>query len=354
MDSGGMQNTALKPCPRCKVNPKGSSGYCNACHSATMREWRKGRPLTPDQRRKDSARSYANTYLRRGLLQRQPCRECGAANAEMHHPDYAKPIDVIWLCRECHLALHAAERRAVKRETLGLTTMRHTPEDSILIERWLRRHQGPRRVAAGTSGEVRRADRRPEARACRIGGDWYAVRTTIKGERVALKELERSGFEAYLPAFNVERINKRLKVKFVSTQCIFPRYLFVRMRPEDLSVVRGQDGVEDVLPGYPVAPQPILGKDAKDLLDLRDRQRRHLLDDTEQGRRVRGETAVSTLAALRKRLGNRKVKVLEGPFLGFTGDVEIVHSIDRLRVLISIFGRPTAVELEMGQVEEAA
>ncbi len=45
---------------------------------------------------------------RRGLLVEKPCERCGAAEVEMHHADYAKPREVTWLCRPCHLALHAA------------------------------------------------------------------------------------------------------------------------------------------------------------------------------------------------------------------------------------------------------
>ena len=31
---------------------------------------------------------------------------CGAANAQGHHEDYAKPLDVTWLCARCHSAVH--------------------------------------------------------------------------------------------------------------------------------------------------------------------------------------------------------------------------------------------------------
>lgn len=24
----------------------------------------------------------------------------------MHHPDYSKPLEVVWMCRPCHLAEH--------------------------------------------------------------------------------------------------------------------------------------------------------------------------------------------------------------------------------------------------------
>jgi len=72
-----------------------------------MREWRKTNRLSGEALRRANARSYANTYLGRGKLQRQDCETCGNTESEMHHPDYDRPLDVVWLCRPCHVALHA-------------------------------------------------------------------------------------------------------------------------------------------------------------------------------------------------------------------------------------------------------
>jgi hypothetical protein len=71
-----------------------------------MREWRKSNPLSEEQKRKDIARSYANTYLQRGKLEKQPCIHCGAIDSQMHHPDYSRPLEVVWLCKDCHQKHH--------------------------------------------------------------------------------------------------------------------------------------------------------------------------------------------------------------------------------------------------------
>lgn len=108
-----------KRCSKCdgpRSNPK--QRYCNACHAAFMREWRKSHPMTEEQKFKDRARSYANVYQRRGLLIPCPCENCGSPRSQKHHENYNNPLDVMWLCRPCHLRLHQEAKREAFRKKM--------------------------------------------------------------------------------------------------------------------------------------------------------------------------------------------------------------------------------------------
>lgn len=56
----------------------------------------------PEKRR---ARQRAMDNIAR-RLGRRPCEECGAEEAQMHHEDYGRPLDVRWLCVPCHGRAH--------------------------------------------------------------------------------------------------------------------------------------------------------------------------------------------------------------------------------------------------------
>ena len=52
------------------------------------------------------ARVAVHNAVARGEIAKAPCRDCGAEKVEAHHPDYAKPLEVIWLCRRHHTDEH--------------------------------------------------------------------------------------------------------------------------------------------------------------------------------------------------------------------------------------------------------
>lgn len=41
------------------------------------------------------------------------CEKCGSSEGlQVHHYDYANPLDIIWLCAFCHRGEHLEDRRA--------------------------------------------------------------------------------------------------------------------------------------------------------------------------------------------------------------------------------------------------
>lgn len=116
---------ATTTCRRLLCNgTRGPNGLCRACHAEDQRRHRRRHwELTPEQRRRANARAYANSYQRRGLIVPQPCEVCGDVNAQKHHDDYDRPLNVRWFCAEHHRAHHRfgereGDRHAASRDGL--------------------------------------------------------------------------------------------------------------------------------------------------------------------------------------------------------------------------------------------
>ena len=77
-------------------------------------------------------------------------------------------------------------------------------------------------------------------------------------------------------------------------------------------------------------------------------------DGSNEIKRIMGEVerkeGVELVAAPFKKTDH--VKVISGPFLDFSGSVEVINEDkQKVKVIVSIFGRPTSIELDFFQVE---
>lgn len=73
-----------------------------------------------------------NNAVHEGRIEKGPCTRCGAGDAEAHHEDYSKPLEVVWLCRPCHRI-----RDRELREQLGVRRL--SPIPAIRAKRGFKR-----------------------------------------------------------------------------------------------------------------------------------------------------------------------------------------------------------------------
>lgn len=76
-----------------------TEAYVRSHNAATARY-----ALTNTKRR--AAHIAVGNAVRDGILVPMPCQVCGN-KAQAHHPDYDRPLDVVWLCAKHHKEAHA-------------------------------------------------------------------------------------------------------------------------------------------------------------------------------------------------------------------------------------------------------
>ncbi|MDR0547822.1 MAG: transcription termination/antitermination protein NusG [Deltaproteobacteria bacterium] len=173
---------------------------------------------------------------------------------------------------------------------------------------------------------------------------WYVVHTFSGFENRVKQALEDSVKKLHLeevitdvilPMENVMEISKA-GGRRTSTRKLFPGYLLVRMELSDETwhMIKETPKVTGFL-GEKNTPEPISDEEAQ-----------RVLTQMEEGTK-------KPKPKFHFDEGD-EIKVVEGPFSNFTGVVEEVNEDKgKLRVLISIFGRPTPVELDFIQVDKA-
>ncbi|MBC77964.1 MAG: transcription termination/antitermination protein NusG [Halobacteriovoraceae bacterium] len=129
---------------------------------------------------------------------------------------------------------------------------------------------------------------------------------------------------------NVNGKKRNIKKKF------FPGYVLVKMIMNEATwhLVKDTDKITGFVGGVKGRPQPITDEEASFMLGQ------------VQGDFKKPRSATSYSAG-------DSVKVIEGPFASFVGTVEAVNPNGKLKVNVSIFGRPTPVELDDTQIEKA-
>ncbi len=187
---------------------------------------------------------------------------------------------------------------------------------------------------------------------------WYVVRTNIKSEAKAERNLAAAGFRTYAPWQKFERFNSRKKVFIQHELRLAPRYLFLETPDTDVpwKTIRDCEGVEHVLgvdesggkrATYAMRPVPLNGHQTKQLMAIMAAERDFAFDETRAGklhRREIGKTKKET-TRLRFPIGS-KITIKDGPFASFSGEVTNVNGRGHVQALVGILGRMVSTELE--------
>ena len=184
----------------------------------------------------------------------------------------------------------------------------------------------------------------PEAAAPDDGRAWYIIQTysgyenKVKknlDQRVRQMDLGNEIFDVVIPT--EEEIEIRDGQRKTVSKKLFPGYVLIQMLMADdaWSLVRNTPGVTGFAGG-----------------NEEEGSRPVPLDDEEASRILRQMDAGTPRINVGFAIGE-SVRVIDGPFIDFVGQVDDINlDKGKVRVMVSMFGRETPVELDFLQVEK--
>ncbi len=176
------------------------------------------------------------------------------------------------------------------------------------------------------------------------GFKWYIAKTLTGQENKISKSLRERVINHKKQEFfskivvpeetvvsNANGKKRTIKKKF------FPGYVLIRMvmNNDTWHLVKDTDKITGFVGGTPTSPQALTEEEAAYMLG----------QGTGAAKKTRSDVQFEE---------GEQVKVIEGPFASFVGTVEAVSDKGKVKVNVSIFGRPTPVELDFSQVEKVS
>ena len=150
--------------------------------------------------------------------------------------------------------------------------------------------------------------------------DWYLVQTMPRQEFIALDNLKRQGYAAFLPVVQQER----LRSGKVSVQQMppFPRYLFVKLEDslpsKSWAPIRSTRGVSCIV-HFGCQPARV---------------------DSYVVARLKGHQELARRAVLPLYQPGERVRILDGPFRGLEAVFSMRDGSERAVVLLDVLSRP--------------
>tara|TARA_B110000977_G_scaffold200324_1_gene290377 strand:- start:523 stop:1047 length:525 start_codon:yes stop_codon:yes gene_type:complete len=159
--------------------------------------------------------------------------------------------------------------------------------------------------------------------------EWFILQFKPNSHSRAEENLNRQGFETFLPSINS---TSRQKSRFVNiTKPLFPGYMFVAFnRDISWSKINSTYGVSHLI----TFNSTLISVPSSFICDLVDR-----CDDTGK-----------LLPAKQLKKGDH-VKILNGPFTNFIATIETLDSNQRISVLMDLMGRQMKIKTSIDNIQ---
>lgn len=162
---------------------------------------------------------------------------------------------------------------------------------------------------------------------------WYLIQTKPRMEKHAEENLNRQGYETYLPMVKNQRRRNSRYINII--EAFFPRYLFIYLntQTDNWSPIRSTLGVSHLIQfgGIPaIAPVRLIDslKANEDELGFQDIEKKEI------------------------KTGD-KVTIIDGPFSGYSGIYNKKKSAERVTVLLDIVGKQSELTLSEHDLQRA-